>query len=81
MYFEFGNGMKLPKEQLNKIRRIITMLDAVSTEDDIKQLGLGVHKLKGEYAGYWALSVTANYRIIFRFQGGDVYDIDYIDYH
>ena len=37
--------------------------------------------MKGEYAGYWALTVTGNYRIIFRYDAGDIYDIDYLDYH
>jgi proteic killer suppression protein len=57
------------------------MLDAVSSEEDIKALGLSIHALKGKYAGFWALSVTGNYRIIFRFHRGDVYDVDYLDYH
>jgi toxin HigB-1 len=80
-FYENGLGVKLPSGQLSKIRRIFDMLDAVSSEEDIVRLGLGVHKLKGEYAGFWALSVTGNYRIVFRFHAGDVYDIDYLDYH
>ncbi len=81
MYYEEGKGTKLPVAQLSKIRRILDVLDAVSSEEDIKAMGLGVHKLKGEYAQFWALSVTGNYRIIFRFHAGDIYDIDYLDYH
>ena len=37
--------------------------------------------LKGGLAGYYAVKVTGNYRIIFRFADGDAFDIDYIDYH
>jgi len=81
MYFEQGKGTKLPSGQLSKIRRILDMLDAVSSDEDIKNIGLGVHMLKGAYPGFWALSVTGNYRIVFRFHAGDVYDLDYLDYH
>ena len=81
MFYEQGLGVKLSPGQLHKIRRIFDLLDAVSSEEDIIRLGHGVHKLKGAYTGFWALSVTGNYRIIFRFHSGDVFDIDYLDYH
>ena len=81
MYYESGNGGKLPKEQLAKISRILTALDALSTESDIRSLGSGIHPLKGEYKGYWSISITGNYRIIFTFKPPDVFDVDYLDYH
>jgi toxin HigB-1 len=81
MYYEEGKGTKLPAVQLPKIRRLLSMLDAVTSEEDIKRLGNGIHQLKGDYAGFWAMSVTGNYRIVFRFEAGDVHDIDYLDYH
>jgi len=81
MFYEQGLGKKLSPGQLSKIRRIFDLLDAVTSEEDIKALGYGVHKLKGAYTGFWALSVTGNYRIIFRFHAGDVYDVNYLDYH
>jgi proteic killer suppression protein len=81
LYYEKGNGSKLPKEQLPKIRRLLSMLDAVMSDSDIISLGSGVHKLKGEYAGFWALTITGNYRLIFRYDAGDIWDIDYLDYH
>jgi proteic killer suppression protein len=81
IYFEDGNGSKLPHEQLSKIARILTALDAVSSEDDIKALGSGVHKLAGSLKDFWSIKVSANYRIIFRFDAGDVFDVDYLDYH
>ncbi len=81
LYYEEGNGSKLPREQLSKIARFFTALDAISSVDDIKALGNGIHTLKGELKGFWALKVTGNYRLIFRFVPPDVYDIDYMDYH
>ena len=81
MFYEFGKGGKLAKEQLAKIKRILTALDALSNESDIRALGSGIHPLKGEYKGFWSISVTGNYRIIFTFKPPDVFDVDYLDYH
>jgi proteic killer suppression protein len=81
LYYETGNGSKLPRQQLAKIGRLLTALDAVSSEIDIKALGSDVHMLKGIYKGFWALTITGNYRIIFRFTAPDIFDVDYLDYH
>ena len=59
----------------------MTALDAIAAESDILALGANVHQLKGNYAGFWSLTVSANYRIIFRFEKPDIFDVDYIDYH
>ncbi|TFF37283.1 type II toxin-antitoxin system RelE/ParE family toxin [Mucilaginibacter psychrotolerans] len=81
LYYEDGNGAKLPHDQLSKIARILTALDAVTSDDDIKQLGLGIHKLTGNMKDFWSIKVSANYRIVFRFEDGDIFDVDYVDYH
>lgn len=81
LYYEDGNGSKLPAEQLAKIARFLTVLDAVSFEEDIKEFGSGVHKLSGNLKDFWSIKINANYRLIFRFEAGDIFDVDYIDYH
>ncbi len=81
LYYEKGEKGRLPAKQLNKIARILTALDAVSSEIDIKKLGSGIHLLKGKYVGFWSITITGNYRIIFRFEAPDIYDVDYLDYH
>ena len=43
--------------------------------------GLRLHPLKGDRAGYWAVKVSANWRVVFRFDGRDVRDVDLTDYH
>ena len=40
-----------------------------------------LHRLKGERRGYWSITVNANWRIVFRFEGEDAYDVELIDYH
>ena len=40
-----------------------------------------LHRLKGNFKGFWSVTVSGNWRIVFRFEGGGVRDIDLIDYH
>jgi len=43
--------------------------------------GLGLHPLKGSLKGFWAVMVSGNWRVIFRFENGNAIDVDYLDYH
>ncbi len=43
--------------------------------------GFGLHPLKGKLKGFWGVSVSGNWRIVFRFEKGNAYDVDLIDYH
>lgn len=81
LYYEEGKGAKLPQQQLAKIARFLTALDAITSEEDIRALGSGIHPLRGNYKDFWSLTITGNYRLIFRFEPPDVYDVDYVDYH
>lgn len=81
LYYEQGNGSKLPAAYLSKIARIFDQLDAIASIEDIKQMGFGIHKLTGDLSDFWSIKVSPNFRIIFRFENGDVFDVDYLDYH
>jgi proteic killer suppression protein len=72
---------KLPAEQLAKIAKILDALDAVTSENDIKALGSGIHQLSGNMKDFWSIKISANYRIVFRFEAGNILDVDYLDYH
>ena len=52
-----------------------------STVADIDLPGFRLHQLKGELKGFWAVTVRANWRVIFRFADGNVLDVDCVDYH
>jgi len=57
-------------------------LDAASEVEYLELLpGWRLHQLKGELKGVWSISVSANWRIVFRFEDGDALDVDLIDYH
>jgi len=49
--------------------------------EDMDLPGYRLHRLKGSLAGFWSVTVQANWRIIFRFEGPHVTDVDYLDYH
>jgi len=79
--YEHDDRSKLPAEMVDRIEDILALLD-VATEPALLDLpSLRLHPLKGRLQGYYAVTVRANWRIIFRFEGGNAYDIDFIDYH
>ena len=68
-------------EHAVKLRDILARLDAAGTIEDMDLSGFRLHPLKGEFKGLWAVTVRANWRVVFRFADGDAIDVDYIDYH
>jgi toxin HigB-1 len=69
----------VPPERAERIEHVLTVLDVTSS---IASLTLpGLHPLKGERKGEWAVTITGNWRIVFRIVGGHVCDVDYLDYH
>ena len=75
------DASKLPPDQVVKIRYILTLLNAAEKVTDMNFPGSALHPLKGGLAGYWSVTVKANWRIIFQFEDGKVYLVDYLDYH
>ena len=63
------------------MRDILARLDASRVAADMDLPGFRLHALKGGLRGYWAVTVRANWRVIFRFSEGEALDVDYIDYH
>ena len=68
-------------EHIVKLRDILVRLDAARAVSDMDVPGFRLHQLKGELKGSWAVTVRANWRVIFRFADHDVFDVDYLDYH
>jgi proteic killer suppression protein len=68
-------------EHVQKLRDILARLDASRTVLDMDVPGFRLHPLKGELRGFWAVTVRANWRVIFRFLDPDAFDVDYVDYH
>jgi proteic killer suppression protein len=64
-----------------KLRLILALLGQARSIDDMNAPGLRLHPLQGNLQGYCAVTVQANWRVTFRFEDGDVYVVDYVDYH
>jgi proteic killer suppression protein len=79
--YEDDDPRSLTAEHQVKLRDILARLDAATTVADLDLPGFGLHQLKGDLKGLWAVTVRANWRVIFRFEEGDALDVDYIDYH
>lgn len=80
-WLEDRSGL-LPAQYLRKIRWILQKVEyAQQVPDDFADTTWNIHLLKGELQGYWSVPVSGNYRIIFRFENGHAYDVDYLDYH
>jgi proteic killer suppression protein len=68
-------------DHAEKLRDILARLDAAGAASDMDLPGFRLHTLKGKLRGSWAVTVRANWRVIFRFVDRDVFDVDYLDYH
>lgn len=77
---EHGDARFLPAAYVKRIRRALTLLSEASGPRDLAGFGR-LHPLRGDRSGHWALRVSANWRIVFRFDGGQVRDVDMVDYH
>lgn len=61
---------------------LLAALDAATSLKDLSPLqSVGLHKLKGDRKGQWAMTVNGPWRICFRFRQGDAHDVEIVDYH
>ena len=81
MLFEHDDGRNLPANMLNRIRIILSTLNATSNVVGMDIPTFRLHALKGDLKGFYAVTVRANWRIVFRFEDGNASDVDFIDYH
>jgi toxin HigB-1 len=79
--YESDDSRLLPSQMVDRIREILTALDAADNLDGLNRPSFRLHPLKGQLRGFWAVTVRANWRVIFRFADGSVYDVDFVDYH
>jgi proteic killer suppression protein len=81
-FFENEDRSKLPAEMTERIARVLLALHTARALDDLAAVpSFRLHALHGDLKGYWAVTVRANWRIIFRVDGDDIVDVDLVDYH
>jgi proteic killer suppression protein len=80
-FFATGSLSGINPAQAGRLRLILATLDAATKPGDLALPGLRLHPLKGDRAGRWAVMVSGNWRLTFRFIGKDADDVNYEDYH
>jgi proteic killer suppression protein len=79
--FVDGDRRGVRPDWIEKIENILAVLSRARVPEDMNLPGFRLHPLKGNWKGFWSVTVRANWRVIFRFEGGHVWDVDLIDYH
>lgn len=79
--YEGKTARRVAPEHARKLLDIMAVLDRSRTPQDVDLPGLRLHPLKGDLKGHYAVSVSGNWRVTFRFEDGDAVEVDYVDYH
>jgi proteic killer suppression protein len=81
-FYGSGKISKFKGLDVESAEELLAVLDAAVSLKDISPLkSVGLHKLSGNRAGQWAISVNGPWRICFRFKDGDAFDVQIVDYH
>jgi len=80
-YFLKSDRSGINVKQAARILRLLDRLDAAAKPEDMNLPGYGFHDLKGDRKGACAVTVSGNWRITFRFENGDAFDVSLEDYH
>jgi proteic killer suppression protein len=79
--YDGRTARRVAPEHIEKLRDILVVLDRGRSPEDMNLPGFRLHQLRGDLRGCWAVSVSGNWRITFRFENGEAVDVDYLDYH
>ena len=81
LFFERGDPRFFRTDLVDRVEVMLAQLEVAVTVDAMRIPNYRLHALKGELKGYWSVKVKGNWRIVFRFVGGNVHDVELIDYH
>ncbi len=81
LLFEKGDRRRVSPDFVRKVERILARLEEASEVGNMDLPGFRLHPLKGDLAGFWSVTVSGNWRIVFRFESSHAGDVDLIDYH
>jgi proteic killer suppression protein len=79
--FESGVLSGVNSQHIARLRKMLALLETAESVEDMDLPGLGLHPLKGNRKGEWAVKVSGDWRITFKILNGDVLDVNYEDYH
>ncbi|MFF7065286.1 type II toxin-antitoxin system RelE/ParE family toxin [Pseudomonas sp. NPDC008258] len=81
VFHETGNTRGIQAAHSKRLKRQLQFLERAMAAQDLVVPGWQLHPLKGALSDFWSVSVSGNWRLIFRFVGSDVELVDYLDYH
>lgn len=81
LLYEKEDRRRVPPAYVAKIERILARLDEAARPADMDLPGFRLHPMKGDLVGYWSVTVSRNWRIVFRFEGVHACDVRLVDYH
>jgi proteic killer suppression protein len=79
--FERDDLGQIGADLIRRVENILASLDAAESPQALDLPGYRLHRLKGDRSGFRAVTVRAKWRIVFRFQNGDAFDVELVDYH
>jgi len=80
-FYESGSTKGIQANHTKKLRMQLTALGTAQSIDDMDIPGYRLHQLTGDRRGIWTITVNANWRLTFKFEEGNVYILNYEDYH
>ena len=80
-FFETGSMAGIQAEHAKRLRVRLEILNAIRSLDEMNYPSFRLHALQGDRKGIWSITVTKNWRITFKFEDGNVYIVNYEDYH
>ena len=80
-FFRSGSKAAIQAKHADKLRLQLFALDNAKSPKDMSAPGWKLHRLKGDLADHWAITVSGNWRLTFAFEGEDAVLVDYQDYH
>ena len=81
IFYYSNDRRRIKQEHAARLARILDRLDASIMPQDMNLPGYRLHELSGREKGTWAVWISGNWRVTFRFDGTDAVDVDYRDYH
>jgi len=80
-FYDSGSTRGIQAKHAKKLRMQLAALDTAQSIEDMEIPGYRLHQLTGDRKGIWTVTVNANWRLTFEFEAGNVYILNYEDYH
>ncbi|MDO8705008.1 MAG: type II toxin-antitoxin system RelE/ParE family toxin [Sulfuricaulis sp.] len=80
-FFKIGSKAGIQPQHAGKLQLQLTALEHATSTKDMNAPGWRLHRLSGDFAGFYSIMVSGNWRLIFRFEDKEAADVDYVDYH